>query len=123
MDAGYWVWTHVDGRWLYVAAAHYSNAPKIMKYDLDNGGAFVTSWGTKGTGPGQFGVELHGIDTDANGNVYVADADRRMVHVFTSTGTWLRDFGQPGGTSASSARSPATSAVSPSTAPTAGCTS
>lgn len=98
VNAGYWVWTHVDGRWLYVAAAHYSSFPKIMKYDLDNGGALVASWGTKGTGPGQFGVELHGIDTDADGNVYVADADRRMVHVFTSTGTWLRDFGQPGGT-------------------------
>ncbi len=97
VDAGYWVWTHVDGRWLYVAAAHYSNFPKIMKYDLDNDAALVTSWGTKGTGPGQFGVELHGIDTDDAGNVYVADADRRMVHVFTSTGTWLRDFGQPGG--------------------------
>ena len=79
------------------------------------------SWGTKGTGPGQFGVELHGLDTDAAGNVYVADADRRMVHVFTSTGTWLRDFGQPGAP-ACSAASPATSAAWPSTRTTAGCT-
>ena len=93
---GYLAWTHDDGRWFYVASGHASTHPRIEKYDLDNGDALVATWGTPGTGPGQFGKELHGIDTDAAGNVYVADSDRRMVHVFTSTGTWLRDFGGPG---------------------------
>jgi DNA-binding beta-propeller fold protein YncE len=102
VPVGYWVWTHVDGRWLYVSAAHYSRSPKVYKFDLDNVDpvthepALVTSWGTFGTAPGQFGVELHGLDTDAAGNVYVADADRRLIHVFTPNGVWLRDFGGKG---------------------------
>jgi DNA-binding beta-propeller fold protein YncE len=95
VNASYWAWIAVDGKFLYVAAAHNSHSPKILKIDLDTG-LQVASWGTFGTGPGQFGNELHGIDTDADGNVYVADADRRMVHVFTADGVWLRDFGSKG---------------------------
>jgi DNA-binding beta-propeller fold protein YncE len=81
---------------MYIASAHSSSHPQIQKYDLDSGGALALRWGTAGTGPGQLGNELHGIDTDAAGNVYVADAQRLMVHVYTSQGVWLRDFGGPG---------------------------
>ena len=93
---GYYAWATVDGRWLYVASGHSSTHPSIQKYDLDNGYALVTRWGTLGTGPGELGGELHGVDTDAAGNVYVADAARLMIHVYTADGVWLRDFGGPG---------------------------
>jgi DNA-binding beta-propeller fold protein YncE len=94
---GYIAWTTIDGDGnFYVASGHLSTHSKIEKYDLDNGMALETTWGTNGTGPGQFSTELRGIDTDASGNVYVADSNNKRVEVFTADGTWLRDFGGPG---------------------------
>jgi sugar lactone lactonase YvrE len=94
---GYRAWTTIDNNgFLYVASGHISSHPTIYKYDLNNGGALVASWGSLGTGPGQLSSEIRGIGTDAAGNVYVADSNNKDVHVFTSTGTWLRDFGGPG---------------------------
>jgi peptidylamidoglycolate lyase len=43
---------------------------RIAKFDKN--GAFVTSWGTRGNGPGQFSGP-HGIATDRSGRVYVDD--------------------------------------------------
>src|SRR5919112_5391204 len=40
---------------------------------FDSNGKFITSWGTEGTGDGQF-LHAHGIDIDSSGNVYVTDS-------------------------------------------------
>ena len=48
---------------------------------------FVLEWGSNGTGEGQFGGS-HGIEVDADGNVYVAD-----------TGNWDGQFNFPRGLS------------------------
>src|SRR3954469_25723687 len=52
---------------------------RIVK--LDRNGKFVAAWGSKGTADGQFG-NLHGIDVDRNGRIYVADRENKRVQVF-----------------------------------------
>src|SRR5581483_5070664 len=47
----------------------YGNS-RVAKFDKD--GKFIKSWGSKGTGPGQFDLP-HAIAVDAQGEVYVAD--------------------------------------------------
>jgi DNA-binding beta-propeller fold protein YncE len=59
---------------------------RVAKFDKD--GRFVSQWGTRGNGPGQF-TGLHGIDADRNGRVYVADRGNQRIQVFDSKGTHL----------------------------------
>ena len=54
----------------------------------DKTGKFVTSWGGKGTGPGQFG-NLHAIEVDRNRRVYAADRAGKRVQVFDENGKFL----------------------------------
>jgi hypothetical protein len=49
------------------------------KYDKN--GRFIKSAGSRGAQPGQLSTP-HGIATDANGNVYVADRGNRRIQVF-----------------------------------------
>ena len=44
-------------------------------------GRFVTSFGSEGAGPGQFGW-LYGLAVDSNGVVYVCDSHNKKVQVF-----------------------------------------
>src|SRR5262245_1760310 len=56
---------------------------------------FVMAWGTNGSGNGQFHqpgqVAIH-----PGGNVYVADAGNHRIAKYTSTGTLLNQWGEPG---------------------------
>ena len=52
----------------------------------------LTVWGAFGSGDGQFNAPV-GIDTDADGNVYVVDSYNNRVQQFTSTGTFLTKWG------------------------------
>lgn len=54
-------------------------------------GSFKNTWGTKGSEPGQFDL-VHGIATDDQGRVYVADRNNRRIQVFTSEGRFLRQW-------------------------------
>ena len=51
---------------------------------------FVLEWGSLGAGEGQFSGP-HGIEVDAEGNVYVADTGNNRVQKFTSEGLFLRE--------------------------------
>jgi 6-bladed beta-propeller len=62
----------------------YGNA-RVAKFDKN--GVFVKTWGSSGTGPGQFNT-LHSIATDAQGNVYVGDRGNRRIQVFDNNGTF-----------------------------------
>ena len=62
----------------------YNNS-RVAKFDKD--GAFITSWGSYGTEPGEFNL-LHTIATDANGNVYVGDRSNRRIQVFDNDGNF-----------------------------------
>ncbi len=54
-------------------------------------GEFITRWGSRGSGPGQFQTP-HAIAVDANDNVYVADRSNNRIQVFDNDGKYLREF-------------------------------
>jgi DNA-binding beta-propeller fold protein YncE len=72
---------------IYVADG-FGNA-RIAKFDKS--GKFVKSWGSRGTGPGQFST-VHGIAIDAQGNVYVADSGNKRIQVFDTDGNFKTQF-------------------------------
>jgi len=62
---------------------------RVAKYDKN--GDWVKSWGTKGTGPGQFNLP-HAIAIDRNNNIYVGDRTNRRIQVFDTDGKFQRMF-------------------------------
>jgi DNA-binding beta-propeller fold protein YncE len=81
---------------IFVADGHGgdSNA-RIVKIAPD--GTILKSWGTKGSGPGQFN-EPHGIALDSQGRVFVADRVNSRIQIFDQDGKFLaewKQFGRP----------------------------
>ena len=76
---------------LYVADTYSSRIQVFSTTD----GAFVRKWGSQGSADDQMD-HPRGIDVDAQGNVYIADAGNRRVMKFTSTGTFIKKWGQSG---------------------------
>ena len=74
----------------------YGNA-RVMKFDAD--GQYVLQWGSRGTGPGEFGLP-HNLAVDATGRVYVTDRDNQRVQVFSADGEFLSEWRDIGGNSA-----------------------
>lgn len=66
---------------------------RIEMFTID--GTPVTSWGTYGTGNGQFN-EPRGIGVGPNGHVYVCDRHNYRVQEFTATGAFVRAWGSQG---------------------------
>ncbi len=66
----------------------YGNS-RVAKFDKT--GAYIKSWGSKGTGPGQFDL-LHAIAVDAQGNVYVGDRSNKRIQVFDNNGTFKTQY-------------------------------
>jgi sugar lactone lactonase YvrE len=66
----------------------------------DNGSLwYIDKWGGPGTGPGQFYLEAQspwGIDMDAAGNIFVADAFNDRIQKFSPTGAFITAFGSSG---------------------------
>ena len=54
-------------------------------------GEWISSWGSLGTGPGQFDTP-HGIAVSPKDEVFVADRGNRRIQVFNTSGTFLRQF-------------------------------
>ena len=54
-------------------------------------GEWVASWGSLGTGPGQFDTP-HGIAVSPDDEIYVADRGNRRIQVFDPDGNYLREF-------------------------------
>src|SRR5438093_703337 len=57
--------------------------------------AYLTQWGSFGSGEGQFSYPI-GVATDAAGNVYVVDQFNYRIQKFTGTGTYLTRWGSYG---------------------------
>jgi hypothetical protein len=66
---------------------------RVKKFDTQ--GNLITSWGTKGTGDGQF-LHVHNLAVDSSGNVYVTDEERQDVQKFDSNGSFTTKWGSPG---------------------------
>jgi len=64
----------------------YSNS-RVAKYDKH--GNWLMSWGSRGTGPGQFNTP-HNIQADREGNIYVADRGNNRIQVFDGEGKFQR---------------------------------
>ena len=62
---------------------------RVLKFDKT--GKFLTSWGGKGTGPGQFDV-AHGAAIDAKGLLWVMDRENQRIQVFDGDGTFVREM-------------------------------
>jgi hypothetical protein len=58
-------------------------------------GTFVSTWGSAGTGDGQFNSPL-GVAVGPAGNVYVVDQGNHRIQKFDSTGTFLTTWGSKG---------------------------
>ena len=54
-------------------------------------GSFLLEWGEKGIGKGQF-YTPHGITTDAEGRVYVADRGNARIQVFDEDGVYITEW-------------------------------
>lgn len=69
----------------------------IKRYRAD--GTYIGSFGAHGMAEGSINYDdayYPGITTDANGNVYVADAGNHRVQKFDSSGTYITQFGESG---------------------------
>jgi peptidylamidoglycolate lyase len=74
----------------------YGNA-RVVHFAAD--GTPLGSWGTHGSGPGQFDTP-HSVALDAHGHVYVADRGNARLQIFDGAGHYLdawsgRDLGRP----------------------------
>lgn len=93
-----------DEIWITNAAAH-----RIEIFDA--AGAWKRAFGTRGRGPGEFGMPL-GIAVTPSGDVAVVDMLNCRVQEFSPTGDYLRAFGGPGNVPGTFGR-PRTIAVGP----------
>ena len=66
---------------------------RVQKFDA--GGAFLTAWGSEGTGDGQF-VRPVAAAVDAAGSVYVVDLAPPRIQKFTGEGSFLLAWGSAG---------------------------
>jgi DNA-binding beta-propeller fold protein YncE len=58
---------------------------------VDKNGKWLMSFGTPGSGPGQFNTP-HSIAADAKGNIYVADRGNGRIQVFDGNGNFEREI-------------------------------
>jgi DNA-binding beta-propeller fold protein YncE len=79
-----------DDGYVYIAD---SDNNRVRKFTAD--GHFVTEWGKKGTGPGEFNSPT-GIASARSGFVYVADSGNDRVQKFSSSGQFIQTWGGSG---------------------------
>ncbi len=78
----------VDGQSnVYVTVASQNRIEKF-----DSTGKFLTQWGSKGAGDGQFDSPSY-ITTDAAGNIYVSDTGNNRIEKFDGAGKFLAQWG------------------------------
>jgi len=83
---------------IFVADGHGGDTnARIVKFSKD--GKFITAWGQKGTGPGEFRTP-HGLAMDLAGRLYVADRENDRLQIFDQNGKFIaewKQFGRPSG--------------------------
>ncbi len=73
---------------------------RIVKFSPD--GKFITTWGKRGTGPGEFDSDLHSLAMDSQGRLFVADRGNSRIQIFDQDGKFIAQwpqFGRPSGLS------------------------
>jgi sugar lactone lactonase YvrE len=83
---------------VFVADGHGGNTnARIVKFSKE--GAFIKSWGKKGSGPGEFDTP-HSLAMDKSGRLFVADRGNSRIQIFDQDGKFLaewKQFGRPSG--------------------------
>ena len=64
---------------------------RIVKFDQN--GRFLKSWGTLGSGPGEFKTP-HALDIDSRGRLVVGDRGNNRLQVFDLDGHYIEEFKQ-----------------------------
>ena len=82
---------NANTRVLYVVDA---NAGQIERFNADTGES-LGSFGSLGTGPGQFGDGARQITVDASGNVWAADYGNTRLLKFTASGSFVAAYPSP----------------------------
>jgi hypothetical protein len=73
----------------YVADGY--RGARVIKYDRT--GKPLMKWGTRGTGPGQFGLSIHGLGVGGFPlSVYVSDTGNKRIQVFDTNGKFLDEW-------------------------------
>ncbi len=70
----------------FYIADGYDNT-RIVKFDKS--GKYQLEWGTEGTAPGQFKVQVHDVAVDAQGRVFVADRGNDRIQIFDANGKFI----------------------------------
>ncbi len=84
---------------IFVTEGHGGGVNRVSKYSSD--GTFIMSWGTTGSGIGEF-VVPHAIALDSQGRVFVGDRMNNRIQIFDQEGNFLDvwyQFGRPSGIS------------------------
>jgi streptogramin lyase len=71
---------------IFVVQGHGPGEPRVLKFNPD--GEFITQWGSRGYGPGEFWV-AHAIEIDRDDIVHVADRENMRIHRFDADGNLL----------------------------------
>ena len=52
----------------------------------------MLTWGSEGSGPGQFAGQVHDVALDGQGRVYVGDRGNNRVQIFDANGKFLDEW-------------------------------
>lgn len=80
---------------IFVSDGHVNN--RVVKFSKD--GKFITAWGQKGSGPGEFNVP-HTLAFDSRGRLFVGDRSNSRIQIFDQDGKFLdewKQFSRPSG--------------------------
>ncbi len=72
----------------FIVADGYVNA-RIVKFDKN--GKYVSEFGSKGSGPGQFDL-VHSVAIDKQGRIYTADRRNHRIQVFDANGKFIEEW-------------------------------
>jgi len=79
---------------IFVCEGHASGSDataRVLKFDKT--GKFITSWGRKGTGVGEFD-QPHALAMDSRGRLFVADRGNNRLQIYSQDGTLLDSWRQ-----------------------------
>jgi mono/diheme cytochrome c family protein/sugar lactone lactonase YvrE len=84
---------------IFIADGHSvgTGNARVLKFAKD--GRFIKSWGSHGSGPGQFEMP-HALAFDSQGRLFVADRGNNRIQIFDQDGRYLDQltrFGRPSG--------------------------
>lgn len=74
---------------VYIVQGHGRGEGRVLRFDRS--GTFITSWGGKGTAPGQFD-QPHSILVTADNQLLVADRENHRVQVFDLDGKYIKEW-------------------------------